>query len=203
MRLRKVKNAEEIVNNSNYVIKSKEEIFNNKNKNYLEIGMGKGDFIIQNALLHPDINYIGVEKYASVMVRAIQKLEKLELKNLKLILMDAEEIDIFFNQNIDLLYLNFSDPWPKKRHSMRRLTSPYYLEKYNKIFKNKKHIIQKTDNRHLMEYSIKSFINNGYKIEEICLDLYDENIKDNIPTEYEKKFSAKGCPIYKIEVTKD
>ena len=114
--------------------------------------------------------------------------------------MDAKDINIL-NKKIDLLYLNFSDPWPKKRHALRRLTSPVYLEKYENIFKNQKHIIMKTDNRKLFEYSIISFTDYGYKIEDICLDMYKEDIKNNIPTEYEKKFRDKG-PIYKIEVTK-
>ena len=201
MRLRNIKNADEIVNNSKYVINEIDEnTFKNNNPIYLEIGMGKGDFIINNAIQNPNINYIGIEKYKSVLVKAVQKLEDKEIDNLKIICMDAKEINVL-NTKIDLLYLNFSDPWPKKRHALRRLTSPIYLEKYENIFKDKKHIIMKTDNRKLFEYSIKSFIDYGYKIEDICLDLYKENIEDNIPTEYEKKFRDKG-PIYKIEVTK-
>lgn len=201
MRLRNIKNADEIVNNSKYIIKEiNENNFNNNNPLYLEIGMGKGDFIINNAIQNPNINYIGVEKYKSVLVKAVQKLEDKELGNLKIICMDAKDINIL-NKKIDLLYLNFSDPWPKKRHALRRLTSPVYLEKYENIFKNQKHIIMKTDNRKLFEYSIISFTDYGYKIEDICLDMYKEDIKNNIPTEYEKKFRDKG-PIYKIEVTK-
>lgn len=201
MRLRNIKNADEIVNNSKYIIKEiNENNFNNNNPLYLEIGMGKGDFIINNAIQNPNINYIGVEKYKSVLVKAVQKLEDKELENLKIICMDAKDINIL-NKKIDLLYLNFSDPWPKKRHALRRLTSPVYLEKYENIFKNQKHIIMKTDNRKLFEYSIISFTDYGYKIEDICLDMYKEDIKNNIPTEYEKKFRDKG-PIYKIEVTK-
>lgn len=201
MRLRNIKNADEIVNNSKYVINEIDEnTFKNNNPIYLEIGMGKGDFIINNAIQNPNTNYIGIEKYKSVLVKAVQKLEDKEIDNLKIICMDAKEINVL-NAKIDLLYLNFSDPWPKKRHALRRLTSSIYLEKYENIFKNKKHIIMKTDNRKLFEYSIKSFTDYGYKIEDICLDLYKENIEDNIPTEYEKKFRDKG-PIYKIEVTK-
>lgn len=201
MRLRNIKNADEIVNNSKYVINEIDEnTFKNNNPIYLEIGMGKGDFIINNAIQNPNTNYIGIEKYKSVLVKAVQKLEDKEIDNLKIICMDAKEINVL-NAKIDLLYLNFSDPWPKKRHALRRLTSSIYLEKYENIFKNKKHIIMKTDNRKLFEYSIKSFTDYEYKIEDICLDLYKENIEDNIPTEYEKKFRDKG-PIYKIEVTK-
>ena len=201
MRLRNIKNADEIVNSSKYVIKEiNEPLFKNNNPIYLEIGMGKGDFIINNAIQNPNINYIGIEKYKSVLVKAVQKLEDKELNNLKIICMDAKDINII-NTKINLLYLNFSDPWPKKRHALRRLTSPIYLEKYEGIFKDKKNIIMKTDNRNLFEYSIISFTNNGYKIADICLDIYKENIENNIPTEYEKKFRDKG-PIYKIEVTK-
>lgn len=202
MRLRNIKNATEIVKSSKYVVDINEVEFNNNNPIYLEIGMGKGNFIIENAIRYPNINFIGIEKYASVMIRAIQKLESLELNNLKLILIDAKEIEEALSKKIDLLYLNFSDPWPKKRHALRRLSSTYYLEKYDKIFKNDKHIIMKTDNRHLMEYSIKSFTDYGYKIEDICLDIYEENIENNIPTEYEMKFKEKGFPIYKVEVKK-
>lgn len=201
MRLRNIKNADEIVNNSKYVINEIDEnTFKNNNPIYLEIGMGKGDFIINNAIRNLNTNYIGIEKYKSVLVKAVQKLGDKEIDNLKIICMDAKEINVL-NTKIDLLYLNFSDPWPKKRHALRRLTSPIYLEKYENIFKDKKHIIMKTDNRKLFEYSIKSFTDYEYKIEDICLDLYKENIEDNIPTEYEKKFRDKG-PIYKIEVTK-
>ena len=205
MRLRNVKNADEILYSSDYVVKEIDinNLFSNNNPIYVEIGMGKGDFIIENAVRYPNINFIGIEKYSSVMVRAVQKLEQLELPNLKLIHMDAKEIENIFSNNIELLYLNFSDPWPKKRHALRRLTSPYYLEKYDKMLKHPRHIIMKTDKRKLMEYSIKSFTDYGYKIEDLCLNLYEEDIKDNIPTEYEKKFASKGCPIYKIEVKKD
>ena len=191
MRLRNIKNADEIVNNSKYVINEIDEnTFKNNNPIYLEIGMGKGDFIINNAIQNLNINYIGIEKYKSVLVKAVQKLEDKEIDNLKIICMDAKEINVL-STKIDLLYLNFSDPWPKKRHALRRLTSPIYLEKYENIFKYKKHIIMKTDNRKLFEYSIKSFTDYGYKIEDICLDLYKENIEDNIPTEYEKNLETK------------
>lgn len=201
MRLRNIKNADEIVNNSKYIIKEiNENIFDNNNPIYLEIGMGKGNFIINNALKNPNINYIGIEKYKSVLVKAVKKLEDKEINNLKIICMDAKDINIL-DKKIELIYLNFSDPWPKKRHELRRLTSPIYLEKYETIFKNTKHIIMKTDNRKLFEYSIKSFTNYGYKIEDICLDIYKEDIQNNIPTEYEMKFKDKG-PIYKIEVVK-
>ena len=208
MRLKHVKGATEQIESSNYVIKNPldykgkfNELFNNTNPIYIEIGMGKGDFIINNALLYPNINFIGIEKYDSVMVRAIQKLEDKELNNLKLIRINANIIDELFDNEIDRLYLNFSDPWPKDRHEKRRLTSDVFLEKYDKILKNK-NIIMKTDNRKLFEYSIISLTNYGYKINEISLDLHNDDITDNVETEYEKKFSDKGFPIYKIDVYK-
>ena len=138
MRLKNVRGAKEIIENSKYVIKNPLEykgkfqtLFENNNKLEIEIGMGKGDFIIGKALQNPDINYIGIERFDSVIVRAIQKLENIDLPNLKLIRMDALEIDNIFDKEIDTIYLNFSDPWPKKRQSNRRLTSPIFLNKYS------------------------------------------------------------------------
>ena len=161
--------------------------------------MGKGKFIIENALKNPNINYIGIEKYDSVLVRAVEKLEKLNLSNIKIIRMDAREIEEVFYKEIDLLYLNFSDPWPKRRHEIRRLTSKNYLTKYDKIFKKTCLIIQKTDNRDLFIYSLMSFNNNGYKFKELS---FDYNDIDNITTEYEDKFRSKGNPIYRVYVQK-
>ena len=207
MRLKNVRGAKEIIDNSKYIIKNPKEykgnfksLFENNNKLEIEIGMGKGDFIIGKYINNPDINYIGIEKFDSVIVRAIQKLEELDLPNLKLIRMDALEIDDIFSKEVDTLYLNFSDPWPKNRHQDRRLTSKIFLEKYNNIFKNKPYIIQKTDNRKLFEYSLISYVENGYKIEELSLDLYSDDIKDNIATEYEKRFVALGQRIYMVKV---
>ncbi len=209
MRLRKVKNAQNIIDESQYIIKNPEiykgnykNIFKNDNPIYIEIGMGKGDFIIENSLRNSGINFIGVEKFDSVMVRAVQKLEEYDIPNLKLIKMDALDIENVFDREISCLYLNFSDPWPKKRHTNRRLTSEVFLTKYDLIFKNTNKIIMKTDNRNLFEYSIKSFTDYGYKINDISLDLHSDNRLDNIETEYETKFSNKGMVIYYIEVTK-
>lgn len=203
MRLRNVKNKEEILNNSKYVIDSsdyKRELFNS-NPIHAEIGMGKGNFIIENAKANPNINYIGIEKYDSVLSKACQKLEGEELPNLILIRFDADKIHELFSNEIDTLYLNFSDPWPKDRHAKRRLTSDVFLSKYENIFKGDKHIIQKTDNRGLFEYSVMSFNRNNYKINELSLDLYKDEIKDNIPTEYEVRYRDK-TPIYRIDVSK-
>ena len=209
VRLKYVKGASEKIEKSPYVIlnpsdyKGKyNELFNNNNPIYIEIGMGKGTFIYENALKYPNINFIGIEKYDSVMVRAIEKVEKEEINNLKFIRIDARKIEEIFDKEIDRIYLNFSVPWPKVRHDKRRLSSPNFLEKYDNIFKKEKRIIMKTDNRKLFEFSIISFTNYGYKINDISLDLHNDDIKDNIETEYEKKFSSMGYPIYKIDVSK-
>ena len=206
MRLKKVKGAlEETIKSPFYVddetVKNNITDLFNINNLEIEIGTGKGDFIIGKAKQNPKINYIGIEKYDSVLVRAVQKLENIELPNLKLMLLDAEEINDIFKGNVDTLYLNFSDPWPKKRHEKRRLTSQEFLKKYDNMFKSKKHIVMKTDNRHLFEYSLVSFVSYGYKIVDISLDLYSDNYKDNVATEYERKFHEKGNPIYMVEVT--
>ncbi len=207
MRLKKVKGAEDVIFASPFYIENEivkndiNKIFNN-NPLEIEIGTGKGDFIINKAKQNPNINYIGIEKYDSVLVKAVKKLENCESNNLKLMLLDATRIDEIFNGVVDVLYLNFSDPWPKKRHAKRRLTSLYFLDKYDKIFKNKPHIIMKTDNRKLFEYSLKSFVDHGYKINDISLNLYADNYVNNIPTEYERKFHEKGDIIYMVEVIK-
>ena len=209
MRLRNVKGAKEVIDASKYVIKDYEkhkgkfnELFKNSNPIYIEIGMGKGNFIINMARLYPNINFIGIEKFDSVMVRAVQKLEEENLDNLKLIKMDAENIDEVFNCEIDKIFLNFSDPWPKDRHEKRRLTSLNFLKKYDNLFKDKKNIVFKTDNRKLFEYSIKSFTDYDYKINNISLDLHNDDLI-NVETEYEIKFSSKGFPIYLVDVAKN
>lgn len=209
MRLRNVKGAKEIIDNSTYIIKNPndyrgnyQKIFENNNPIHIEIGMGKGDFIIENAKKYPNINFIGIEKFDSVIVRAVQKLENEEIPNLKLIKIDANEIDDVFDKEISVIYLNFSDPWPKARHAKRRLSSEIFLNKYDSVFIDKKRIIMKTDNRKLFEYSIKSFTDYGYKIEDISLNLYEDDIKNNIPTEYETRFHNRGCLIYKVDVSK-
>lgn len=187
MRLKKVKNAYEKLSNSKYVTDKPE--FSNNNPIYMEIGMGKGKFIIENALKYPNINFIGVEKFDSVLVRATEKLEELELDNLKLMRIDALELDTIFNKEIDRIYLNFSDPWPKKRHHNRRLTSKIFLDKYSKMCR-KEEIYLKTDNNELFDYSVESLTAYGYKID---YELYNE-----ITTEYEDKFTSLGNPIFKL-----
>ena len=209
MRLRNVKGALEHIEKSKYVIHDYKKytgkfnlIFNNNNPICIEIGIGKGKFIYELAKKNPNINYIGIEKYDSVLIRALEKQESEELNNLRFIKMDATEIENVFDKEIETLYLNFSDPWPKLRHEDRRLTSKRFLSRYEGMFKDENHIEFKTDNRHLFEFSVISLTNYGYKINEIILNLYDEDIKDNISTEYEEKFNKKGMPIYKIDVTK-
>lgn len=209
MRLRNVKNAVNIVNNSEYTISNPSEfkgninsLFNNDNKVLkIEIGMGKGDFIIGMAEKYPDINFIGIEKYESVMVRAIQKLENKELNNLKLIRMDAINIGDVFDHEVDTLFLNFSDPWPKKRHEKRRLTSDVFLSLYDPIFKGIPHITQKTDNIGLFAYSLSSLSRYGYTLERVSLDLVNEDI-DNVVTEYEQKFMDLGTKINYLDAVK-
>ena len=208
MRLRNVKGAALIIEKSSYVIKNPEQykgnfakLFNNSNPIHLEIGSGKGNFIINMAKKYPDINFIGLEMFDSIMVRITEKLVNEDIPNLKLIKMDATYINDVFDHDIDTLYLNFSDPWPKKRHEHRRLTSLRFLKRYDSVFKTKKIIIQKTDNRKLFEYSLKSFTDYNYKIEELSLNLHLDDY-DNVETEYERKFSSLGYPIYMVKVVK-
>lgn len=208
MRLRNVKDAVNIVNNSPYVVVPTKENFGNfkslfekKSPICLEIGMGKGDFIIGMAEKYPNVNFIGVEKYESVMVRAIQKLENKNLPNLKLIRVDADIINLIFDHEISSLFLNFSDPWPKKRHERRRLTSETFLNRYDSIFIGNPHIIQKTDNIGLFAYSLSSLSKHGYTLEKVSLDLENEEI-DNVETEYEKKFKSKGVKINYLDAVK-
>lgn len=204
MRLRNVKGAKEKILSSRYNIDNPfdninkwNKVFNNNNPIYIEIGMGKGKFIIENAINNPDINYIGIEKFDSVIVRAIEKVEELDIPNLKFIRMDATRIDEVFNKEIDKIYLNFSDPWPKDRHSKRRLTSSIFLEKYDKVFRNDNIIEMKTDNIDLFNYSVDSLNEYGYNIEYITNDLHKENV-DNIMTEYEERFSKLNIKINKL-----
>ena len=208
MRLKKVQGAKEIVENSKYTIMRMEshrgkykDIFNNDNPIHIEIGTGKGDFIVKMAETFPNINFIGIEKYESVLYKAINKLENKQINNLRFICMDATGIESVFDKEIDRIYLNFSDPWPKKRHAKRRLTSENFLKKYDLIFKNENNIIMKTDNQSLFEYSVISLTNFGYKIKNISLNLHETD-EFNIETEYERKFSSKGYRIYKIDVYK-
>ena len=205
MRLKHIKNADIIINNSSYLVNNPKEyrgkwnkLFNNKNNIEIEIGTGKGKFIISKALENPNINYIGIEKYDSPLVSAVKKLENISINNLKLICFDAFDINDIFDKEIDKIYLNFSDPWPKKRHEKRRLTSKLFLDKYDNIFKNKKRIQMKTDNDQLYEYSLLSFEEKGYEIIKA-----DTNYKDVFTTEYEDKFISIGKNINYVYVEKE
>ena len=209
MRLKNVKNAKNIVNSSNYIVENPEEhkgnwnkVFDNDKEIYIEIGMGKGDFIIGMAKLYPNINFIGIEMFDSVMARAVQKLEEENIPNLKLIRMDANEIENVFDKEIDRIYLNFSDPWPKNRHSKRRLTSHTLLSKYDSVFKGEKIIMQKTDNIDLFAFSIESLSTYGYTLKNVTLDLANNPIENNVETEYEKKFKAIDKKICRLEAYK-
>lgn len=204
MRLRNVKGAQDIIENCPYVLQNPkqykghfQDVFQNNNPIQIEIGMGKGNFIIEKAKENPHINFIGIEKYPSVLIRAIEKMET-EVSNLKFLCIDAKEIEEIFDHEVDKIYLNFSDPWPKKRHALRRLTSPVFLEKYTCIFKRENQIEMKTDNASLFAYSLMTLSQAGYIYSFVTLDLWNEDIP-NIPTEYEMKFGSLGMPIYKLE----
>ncbi|MDE5715198.1 MAG: tRNA (guanosine(46)-N7)-methyltransferase TrmB [Anaeroplasmataceae bacterium] len=210
MRLRKVKNALiKLQANSNYFImdaiarkgKWRQE-FQNSNPIHIEIGCGKGQFISKLAQLHPEINYIAIEKYDSVLLRALEKIENETIKNLRLILLDAKELNtVFSDQEVDLIYINFSDPWPKTAHAKRRLTYKSFLEEYKKILKDDGAVFQKTDNRKLFEFSLESFNENSWSLSNISLDLHKDLEVFNIMTEFEEKWSKLG-PIYRLEARK-
>ncbi len=209
MRLRNVKNKEEILSNSSYCIRDPfpyfgkwKEVFGNTHPIYVEIGMGKGQFIIENAKKYPNINFIGIEKYDSVIAKACLKVEEENLPNLRLIRGDAYEIEKIFDHEISHIYLNFSDPWPKKRHHLRRLSSPVFLEKYDSIFIGDKVIEMRTDNASLYQYSLVSFSEYGYTLKEVNFDLHKESVPE-ITTEYEDKFSKDDLPIYYVLAEKD
>lgn len=209
MRLRNVKHAKELIEkNSQIVIKKPNELkglwnklFNNDNPVELEIGCGKGKFIVDKAILNKNINFIGIEKFDSVIVRGIEKLLEKPLQNVKLIRVDAENIEnIFAKSEVNIIYLNFSDPWPKNRHAKKRLTSKKYLDRYSNILVNNGEIRVKTDNYKLFEFSMMSFNNHSkYVIDEISLDLYKNLPEDNVRTEFEMKFVEKGNRIYYIK----
>ncbi len=210
MRLRNLKNTKEILENCEFIINNPEKFkghfidnFNNNNAIHLEIGMGKGRFIYEMALKYPDINFIGLEKFDSVIARAILKIEATKEipKNLKVIREDANNLANIFDHEIDTLYLNFSDPWPKKRYHKRRLTHENFLKIYDHIFRGTKKIILKTDNNDLFNFSLESLKAYGYKIDYLTTDLHNENI-DNVETEYEIKFKNLGIKINSLIATK-
>ncbi len=175
-------------------------LFGNENPLYIEIGMGKGRFLHTSASQNPNINYIGIEKYSSVLLRALQKMEEEELPNLKFIRMDAEEItEVFGEHEVDRIYLNFSDPWPKERHARRRLPSRQFLERYDYILRPEGQLEFKTDNRELFDFAVAELSEAGWKTQALTYDLHRETdmLEGNIMTEYEEKFSSMGNPICK------
>lgn len=215
MRLRNVKHAKKsIEENPDKVISNPKEhfgnwneLFANENSIEVEIGCGKGKFVFEKALSNPNINYIGIEKFDSVIIRALEKLLDNHLPNLLLIRIDAEKItEIFAPEEIDKIYLNFSDPWPKKRTAKRRLTSSQFLNRYAKILKLNGEIYLKTDNFKLYEFSMMSFNQNKrYSIQALNLNLYNALPIDNVQTEFEQRFVEKGNLIFylKAELIKE
>lgn len=208
LRLRNVKNAKEILKTCEYVVKEPQtfkgnwkKLFQNNHPIHIEIGMGKGKFLYEMAKNNPNINFIGIEKYESVLVRAVEKMNMEPLFNLKYLCIDAKDLESVFEREISCIYLNFSDPWPKNRHKNRRLTSEIFLNIYENLFISEKIIIQKTDNLILFASSLKSLNNYGYKFEEVSLDLASTDIP-NIETEYEIKFKSQGIKINYLKASK-
>lgn len=208
MRLRNVKGAEKAIEDSNFVIHSPQNFrgrwntfFENNHPIHIEIGMGKGKFIHTLAELHPQINYIGIEMYSSVLYRALEKRQEKELSNLYFIRMDAKNLlDVFDENEIDRIYLNFSDPWPKERHAKRRLTSPRFLSSYDIILNSDGVICFKTDNRRLFDYSVETIEESEiWRLKDVTYDLHHSSYAaDNVMTEYEEKFYSKGMPIHRL-----
>lgn len=200
MRMRNPKYKDEVINSCTFLIND-EINFERELPLHIEIGMGKGNFILNMAINNPDINFIGIEKYSSVASVAIKKMMDYNLPNLKVIISDIVNLEELLKSKVDVIYLNFSDPWPKARHEKRRLTSHNFLKLYDNFFKNKCVIIQKTDNDDLFSYSVESIKNYGYQIEEISYDLHNTDIK-NVKTEYEEKFSNMGVKIKYLKAIK-
>ena len=207
MRLRNVPGARETIIENQFSIQQPEqmkgkwaEVFQNDHPIHIEVGMGKGQFIIEMARRNPEVNYIGIEKYSSVLVRAVEKLEDFEQDNLRLIRMDAENIEeVFDKDEVDRIYLNFSDPWPKARHARRRLTSTRFLERYDNILTPEGRVMFKTDNKDLFDFSLEQVEEAGWILENHTYDLHHSEYNEgNVMTEYEEKFSAKGNPICRL-----
>ena len=210
MRLRNIPRAESTIQAHPVVIKRPEDqrgcwrqVFGNKRPVRIEIGMGKGRFILNMAKAHPDINFIGIERYSSVLLRAVEKFdteEFRELKNVRFVCMDARNIaDVFAEGEVEKIYLNFSDPWPKARHAKRRLTSVEFLERYEKVLPQGGTVEFKTDNEGLFDYSLESIPQAGWRIEASTRDLHHSPMAEgNVMTEYEEKFASKGNSICKL-----
>lgn len=208
MRLRNIPGSREAIAENRWCIQETEHtkgqwptIFGNQNPIHIEIGMGKGKFIMTLARQNPRINYVGIEKYSSVLLRALQKMETEPLENIRFIRMDAENIcEMFDSQEVSKIYLNFSDPWPKDRHAKRRLTSRQFFERYRKILSSSGTVEFKTDNTALFDFSLEEVKEAGWKLDAFTRDLHQDTamMQGNVMTEYEEKFSAMGNPIYKL-----
>ena len=209
MRLRNVKGSREAIQESIYVVHEEEtragswhDIFGNDHPIHIEIGMGKGRFLMELAAKNPDINYVGIEKYSSVLIRALEKMSEMEtpLANIRFVRMDAEAITkVFGAGEVDRIYLNFSDPWPPNRQRKRRLTWRAYLEVYDEILRQQGDLCFKTDNQRFFEWSLQEICQFGWLIQNISLDLHNSDFEGNVMTEYEEKFSAEGYRIYRLE----
>ena len=208
MRLRHIQGAEETIATSPFVIQEPEqhrghfhELFGNDHPIRIEVGMGKGQFLMELATRHPEINFIGIERYSSVLLRAIQKREQLELSNIYFMCVDAKGLsEIFAPEEVERIYLNFSDPWPKARHAKRRLTSREFLARYEQILADDGVVEFKTDNKGLFEFSLEEVEAAGWKLLAHTFDLHNqaEMMEGNVMTEYEEKFSSMGNPICKL-----
>lgn len=212
MRLRNIPGSRDVIAESEFVVHEfKEakghwrEVFGNDNPLRIEVGMGKGRFLYELARQNPDVNYVGIEKFSSVLLRAIQKQEAEPLDNLKFIRMEAEEIaEVFGPGEVDRIYLNFSDPWPKDRHAKRRLPSRQFLERYDRFLKPDGVIEFKTDNRDLFDFAVLEVGEAKWKIEALTYDLHSDVVMNegNIMTEYEERFSSMGNPIFKYIISR-
>lgn len=208
MRLRNIPGADEAIADSPHCIQEPMAekgrwnlIFGNENPIHIEIGMGKGQFIMQLAKEHPDINYIGIERYSSVLLRALQKMEIEPLPNIRFLCMDASIItEVFDEEEVAKIYLNFSDPWPKERHAKRRLTSRQFFERYDKILARNGVVEFKTDNDDLFAFSMEEVAEAGWTLDAHTFDLHHDPVlnEGNVMTEYEEKFSSLGHPIHKL-----
>lgn len=204
-----VKNASSILNSSKYYVsdptkyKGKwSDFFSNKNPIHLELGTGRGEFIIQMAKKYPEYNFIGLELNESQIATAAKKLERENIKNLKLIKDDARNIINIFGKEIDTIYLTFSEPWPKKRDEKNRFTHESYLKLYDRIFKKDKHIILKTDNKGLFAYSLETLSQYWYVFDTVSLDLHnDERCIPNIMTDFEMQYFKEKRPIYYLDAS--
>lgn len=208
MRLRnKAGASEELLQHPTIIIQNAEsrkgnwqEVFGNNNPIHIEVGTGKGKFLTGMSELHPDINYIGVEKYDSVIISALERIQEAGMPNFKLLNEDVINLTSYFEQGeLDQVYINFTDPWPKNRHEKRRLTHERFLRMYEQVMKKNGEIHFKTDNQALFEYSLHSFSKYGMILNNVSLDLHKSEIEGNIMTEYEEKFSKKGMRIYRCE----